>query len=82
MSNKETFRAALVAAYTDLFANDPKYTYIAARSTPEQLADKMMPGLATVGASKDGDGVKRACKVCGIKRTYAAIRAYLNEVQS
>lgn len=79
MSNKDTFRAALIAKYADLFANDPEYAYSAARNTPEQLADKMMPGLATGDASKDGAGIKHACKVCGIKYTYAAIRAYLTE---
>lgn len=77
MSNRDTFRAALVAKYTDLFANDPEYAYSAARCTPESLADKMMPGLIDGSASKDGKGIEAACEACGIKRTYKAIAEYL-----
>jgi hypothetical protein len=29
------------------------------------------------GANKDGEGVKRTCKILGIKHTYKAIQTYL-----
>lgn len=78
MTNTERFRAELITAYTDLFANDAEYAYSAARCTPESLADKMLPGLVTGGANKDGAGIKRACKAVGIAHTYKAIRAFLS----
>lgn len=81
MNNYDKFRSALVEAYKDLFATDP-YAYIAASRTPEQLADKMVASLKAGTANKDGEGIKRACKACGIKQTYKAIVPYLNEVQS
>lgn len=48
----------------------------AAHTQPEVLALRMTVGLARGSANKDGDGIKRACKACGIKHTYQAIRAY------
>lgn len=76
MTNRETFETALVTAYTDLFANDPEYAYAASRTTPAALAAKMTAGLLTGSANKDGEGIKRACKACGIKHTYKAIQAF------
>lgn len=77
MTQREKFQIALTEAYTDLFANDPEYTYSASKTTPEALAAIMTAGLVTGAANKDGAGVKRACKVVGIAPTYKAIRAYL-----
>lgn len=77
MTNQTKFRLALQCAYTDLFASSPEYAFSAAKTTPEALAAKMTAGLANGSANKDGDGIKRACKACGIKPTYKAIRAYL-----
>jgi hypothetical protein len=37
----------------------------------------MTNGLQTGAANKDGEGIKRACKACGVKYTYAAIREFL-----
>jgi hypothetical protein len=76
-SNLEKFTQALEAAYVDLFANDPKYAFSASRITPKALASKMASSLMTGDANKDGDGVKRACKACGIKQTYKAISVFL-----
>jgi hypothetical protein len=76
MTNQQRFQAELTEAYRDLFVNDPEYQYSAARITPEALAAKMSAGLLTESANKDGAGIKRACKACGIKQTYAAIKAY------
>lgn len=76
-SNYAKFLAALEAAYVDLFANDPEYAYAAACTTPAALAGKMTAGLLHGGANKGGAGIKRACKACGIKVTYAAIQAFL-----
>jgi hypothetical protein len=76
-SNFNKFTQALELAYVDLFTNDPEYSYSAAVTTPQALASKMASYLMTGDANKDGEGIKRACKVCGIKQTYKAISAFL-----
>lgn len=81
MNNIERFESELVAQYRDLFASDADYACSAAHTTPETLAAKMTAGLVSGSASKDGKGIKRACKTFGIKHTYTAIRAFLNEVK-
>jgi len=73
----QTFRDTLAAQYHDLF-NTPDYAIAAARMTPEALATRMTDGLIKGTANKDGDGIKRTCKILGIKPTYAAIKQYLN----
>jgi hypothetical protein len=78
VSNLEKFIAALTAAYTSLYESDPQtYQMAKSRYTPAELAEKMAMGLKKRDANKDGEGVKRACKACGIKYTYTAIQAYL-----
>jgi hypothetical protein len=77
MTNKTKFCLALECAYTDLFRTDPEYGFSASRTTPGALAAKMTAGLVTGSANKDGEGIKRACKACGIKQTYKAIKTYL-----
>lgn len=77
-SNRAIFELHLQRAYTDLFANDPEYAYSAARCRPSELAFKMTLGLAKSNANKDGEGIKRVCKLLGIKYTYKAIGEYLN----
>lgn len=72
------FHAELVAAYTDLFANDPVYTYSASKCSPLELADKMLPHLAAGTASYHGKGIARAAKACGIKPTRKAVIALLD----
>jgi hypothetical protein len=76
MSNRDTFVAALTAAYVRLFET-PDYAYAAARTTPEALAVKMTDGLASGRANKAGEGIQAACKAVGVRHTYTAIRAYL-----
>jgi tryptophan synthase alpha subunit len=76
--NLNIFKQHLTTAYVDLFANDPEYAYSASRKTPEQLADCIANGLATSDTSKDGEGIKRACKAVKIKQTYKEIKAFLN----
>lgn len=78
MTNKQKFMDALADAYGDLFATSSEYNYSAARITPEALALKMTNGLHTGAANKDGEGIKRACKACGIPQTYKAIQAFFN----
>lgn len=77
MTNEQKFLAALTAAYIELFKR-PDYNFAAARHTPESLAVKITNGLKLDDVNKDGEGIKRACKECGIKHTYTAIREYLN----
>lgn len=78
MTNLEKFIAELTAAYTLLFNSDPEtYSIAAARYTPAALAEKMTMALKKRDANKDGEGIKRACKACGIKYTYSAIEKYL-----
>jgi hypothetical protein len=76
-TNADKFRAALEAAYAELFANDADYAFSASRTTPAELAAKMTDGLRTGRANHDGTGIKRACKAVGIKHTGKAIREYL-----
>lgn len=76
----QKFIEVLTEQYKDLFANDPEYAYSASKSTPEKLAQKMTLYLKDgFSASKDGEGIKRTCKILGIKHTYKAIREYLTE---
>jgi len=77
MTNKEKFTHHLEVAYIDLFKNNPEYAYSASMTTPKALTEKMSNWLITGGANKDGDGIKHACKACGIKQTYKAISEYL-----
>lgn len=76
-SNLEKFTSALESAYVDLFANDPEYAYSASRTTPKALASRMASLLMTGDANKEGEGIKRACKACGIKQTYKALSEFL-----
>jgi hypothetical protein len=76
-SNLDKFTQALELAYMDLFTHDPEYTYSAAVTTPQALASKMANYLMTGDANKEGEGIKRACKACGIRQTYKAISAFL-----
>lgn len=69
--------SALTAAYRELFER-PEYAAARARGTPEDLAERMVAGLVAGTADKDGEGVRRACKACGIKHTYRAIREYVS----
>ena len=77
MTNSEIFEVTLAAQYSSLFASEPE-TYVLARKlhTPESLAKKMT-SLLPLSASKDGEGIKRTCKIVGIKHTYTAIKEYL-----
>lgn len=77
-ANRALFELHLARAYEDLFASDPRYAPAAARHTPSELAYKVTLGLAQGGTDKNGEGVKRACKLLKIKHTYKAIDAYLN----
>ena len=77
-ANRAIFELHLADAYKDLSANDPKYAYSAARTTPDTLAYKMTLSLAKGEANKDGKGIKRVCKKLGIKYTYKGIGGYLN----
>lgn len=76
-ANFDLFAGTLERHYTDLFANDSEYAYVASKTTPKELARKMTIGLSTGQASKDGDGIQRTCKELGIKYTYKAIREFL-----
>lgn len=79
LTNRNTFENHLRAAYEDLFVNDPEYNYVSERTTPQELASKIVVLLADGNANKDGKGIKRACKAVGIKHTYKAIKEYLNK---
>lgn len=73
----EQFQSILTEQYKNLFATDPEYSYSASRITPEDLARKMTTGLASGTANKDGEGIKRTCKILKINYTYKAIREFL-----
>lgn len=75
-TNIDRFLTVLTGQYEYLFTL-PEYQVAASRQTPADLARKMTVGLRAGTADKDGEGVKRTCKVLGIKHTYKAIREYL-----
>lgn len=74
--NRARFETVLIDQYRQLFET-PEFALAKARFTPESLAAKMTAGLIDGTASNDGDGIKRTCKVLGIKPTYKAIREFL-----
>jgi hypothetical protein len=75
--NLDAFAARLELEYTDLFANDPEYSYSAIKITPSALARKMALGLDNNSANKDGKAIERTCKHFAIPHTYKAIRTFL-----
>jgi len=77
MNNAQKFQAELTAQYTRLFATT-EYAMVAARYTPESLAEKMTSGLIKGIANKEGRGIENTCKTLGIKYTYKAIAAFLS----
>jgi hypothetical protein len=78
-NNYSIFEAHLTDAYGDLFANDPDYSYVAKKQTPESLASKMTAELSKGNANLDGEGIKRACKAVKIKKTRKSIMEFLNK---
>ncbi len=77
-ANIAEFRRLYIAALAHSFAHDPEYGYAASKTTPEALADKMLPSLVTGGANKDGAAIRMVCKQLGIKHTYTAMRQYFH----
>jgi hypothetical protein len=75
--NQAVFAHALRAKYVRLFMEDTEYAHVAARTTPEKLADIMTRGLLDGSADKDGAGIRGVCRDFGIKHTYKAIREFL-----
>ena len=74
----ERFTTILTGQYEHLYEAEPEeYSMAASRYTPQALAEKMTRGLTNGSAGKDGEGIKRTCKVLGIKHTYKAIKAFL-----
>lgn len=62
----------------DCIQNDNDYCYAKANCTDiEALAHKMVIGLVSGSANKDGKAIKQACKALGIKHTYKAIREFI-----
>lgn len=78
MTNLEKFTEELEKAYSVLFETDSHFAYSKTITTPKGLAVKMANSLASGAANKSGEGVKMACKACGIKNTYKDLRAFLN----
>lgn len=76
--NHARFRNALAHTLEDLFRDDAAYAYVARTTTPNALAAKMADALADGTGSHEGRAVRAACKALGVRRTYAAIGAYLN----
>ena len=75
--NINAFRAALIAAYAELFKTSPEYAYSASKTTPEGLADRMIEAVLRGSANITGPGFRMACKACGINHTGKAIDAFL-----
>ena len=78
MNNKQKFIEELEKAYIVLFKTDSRFNFIKGSTTPKELAVKMTDRLSSGTANKEGEGIKLACKACGIKNTYKDLRAFLN----
>lgn len=88
-ANRQQFRNALEDAYNSFRTtrhpdypllhpeNDGKTLLGKPLPSPEQLAERMMDSFLKKQANKDGEGVRLACKACGIKQTYKEIYAFL-----
>ena len=76
MDNKTKFQIELEKQYINLFKT-PAYKFIATRTTPFALAEKMTKSLVAGTGDKEGEGVKMTCKQLGIKCTCKAIKEYL-----
>lgn len=76
--NMIKFMGVLADQYADLFKSRPQeYSMAMQRYTPSGLAEKMTMSLKKREADKDGEGIRRACKVLGIQHTYKAIEEFL-----
>ena len=78
--NRATFFHTYLAYLTDLvyFEKHPDYEYTRQTcANISALAEKVIEGLITGAASKDGLAVQRTCKQLNIRHTYKAIREYL-----
>jgi hypothetical protein len=85
VSQKALFLSAYVPALEAAYGSDPEWRRIVLLRNPsiEAMAEKMVEGLYTGAANKDGDAIKAACRALGIKQTYKAIRTFLGgSVQS
>ena len=75
-TNKEKFVLVLADQYTQLFES-PAYNLVKSGYSPLHLAEKMTNGLIAKATDKDGEGIRRTCKVLGLKHTYKAIEQFL-----
>lgn len=76
-TNRERFQTVLADQFSQLFDDNPAYSYIKTKYTPVEYAARFTEGLITNTADKDGVAVKRTWKALGINNTYKAIRMYL-----
>jgi hypothetical protein len=83
MTNLERFIAEYTKQLHVEYGKDEGYLAMLARNPPDrphtlpELAVRMTHGLKSGAANKDGNAIKRTCKVLGIKYTYTAIKEFL-----
>lgn len=62
----------------DCIQNDSDYSYTKEHCNDiKALAHKMLIGLVTGAANKDGKAIKLTCKALGIPHTYKAIKNFI-----
>ena len=76
MTNRQKFETQLEIQLTTLLQT-PKYAIARRENTPASLAAKLVEALSKKTAFIDGDAVKAACKILGVKRTAPAIALFL-----
>lgn len=57
----------------------PRYSIVATRMTPQELAKKLTNGFEDESSDKNGEAVQATLKALGIKDTYKAIKSYLHQ---
>jgi hypothetical protein len=84
MANRDIFIAEYTKQLTTEYAHDAGYMAMLARNPPDrphtlpELAVRMTDSLKSGAANKDGNAIKRTCKVLGIKHTYKALKEFLS----
>lgn len=77
----QLFQAVYRASLTQALRDNPIEYAWPADHIP-QIAERMADGLLNGRANKDGEAIRRTCRLLGIKHSYRAIRAFMSQHHS
>ena len=69
----------LEKALEGLFKTSPHYSYVASKSTPRQLAERLTQAAIEGTMQSSGEGVRTVCAKLGIKPGLRSIQDYLRK---